>query len=79
MWYSALQVDGVGHVKLSKALYYFTDMQDLWGAIGYKVHCNQKGQVTLVRLVMALYPAVLLMASTPLHTTAQQLYQYGHK
>ena len=70
MCYDALQVDGVGHIQMSKALYHFTDMQDLWGAIGYKVHCNQKGQITLVRLVMALYPAVLLMMSTPLHITA---------
>ncbi len=44
-----LQVDGVARVQVSKTMYHLTNMQDIRGVIGYKAHCSQKGQVTLVR------------------------------
>lgn len=41
------QVDAVGHIQLSKDMYHFTELQDIRGFIGYKAHCNQKGQLVL--------------------------------
>ena len=43
-------------------MYHFTELQDIRGFIGYKAHCNQKGQLVLVCSATAMPQ---LMAFTP--------------
>ena len=51
MW---VQVSGLGRLQLTKAIYNFTDTQDIRLRIGYEAFVDQKGYVIGVRL--SLFP-----------------------
>ena len=44
-----LQKEGSLHLRVSKAIYNFTDTQDLRLAVGYKAKVDEKGAVRGVR------------------------------
>ncbi len=50
------QKEGNAHLRLSKAIYNFTDTQDLRLAVGYRATVDEKGAVTGVRRIQ---PAAL--------------------
>ena len=43
------QKEGNAHLRLSKAIYNFTDTQDLRLAVGYRATVDEKGAVSGVR------------------------------
>ena len=44
-----VQVDGVGRVQLARAVYNFTDTQDVRVVLGYRMHVDKAGRAVGVR------------------------------